>query len=198
MVNTEVKGTLAKLLATENLNIEHRSVSTAYFDVEKRVLCLPIWENVSSTVYDLLVGHEVGHALYTPLDYADESAGVPQDILNVLEDVRIEKMMKKTYPGLVKSFFSGYNELNDNNFFELEGRDISKMAFIDRLNIYYKVGVVVDKVHISFESDERPFVERAGQTKTFEDVVYLAQDIMMFLGLERRESRFPCSSSYLC
>ena len=187
MVNTEVKGTLAKLLATENLNIEHRSVSTAYFDVEKRVLCLPIWNDVSSTVYDLLVGHEVGHALYTPLDYVEESAGVPQDILNVLEDVRIEKMMKKTYPGLVKSFFSGYNELNDKNFFELEGKDISKMAFIDRLNIYYKVGVVVDKMHVSFESDERPFVERAGQTKTFEDVVYLAQDIMMFLETKKKE-----------
>lgn len=187
MVNTEVKGTLAKLLATENLNIEHRSVSTAYFDVENRVLCLPIWNDVSGTVYDLLVGHEVGHALYTPLDYVEESAGVPQDILNVLEDVRIEKMMKKTYPGLVKSFYAGYNELHDNNFFELEGKNISKMAFIDRLNIYYKVGVVVDKVHISFESDERPFVERAGQTKTFEDVVYLAQDIMMFLETKKEE-----------
>ena len=67
-VNYEVKGQLAKLLATEDLIIENRKVSTASFDVERRVLTLPMWEKASGTVYDLLVGHEVGHALYTPAD----------------------------------------------------------------------------------------------------------------------------------
>ena len=66
MINQEVKGTLAKLLATENLTVEHRKVTTASFDVVNRVLILPIWKTASNTVYDLLVGHEVGHALYTP------------------------------------------------------------------------------------------------------------------------------------
>ena len=33
-VNQEVKGTLAKLLATENLTVEHRKVTTASFDVK--------------------------------------------------------------------------------------------------------------------------------------------------------------------
>ena len=65
-VNTEVKGTLAKLLATENLTVEHRKITTAYFDTERRILALPIWKQVTGDVYDLLVGHEVGHALYTP------------------------------------------------------------------------------------------------------------------------------------
>ena len=40
MNTQEVKGTLAKLLATENLTVEHRKVSTACFDVEKRLLIL--------------------------------------------------------------------------------------------------------------------------------------------------------------
>ena len=57
-VNYEVKGQLAKLLATEDLIIENRNVSTASFDVERRVL-LPMWEK-DTAVYDLLVGHEVG------------------------------------------------------------------------------------------------------------------------------------------
>jgi len=64
-INHEVKGNLAKLLAAENLVIEHKKVATASFDVVNRVLVLPIWDRASSTVYDLLVGHEVGHALYT-------------------------------------------------------------------------------------------------------------------------------------
>ena len=63
----EVKGTLAKLLASENLVVEHRAVSTASFDVQKRVLTLPIW-NAKEIVFNLLVAHEVGHALFTPND----------------------------------------------------------------------------------------------------------------------------------
>ena len=46
MNTQEVKGTLAKLLATENLTVEHRKVSTAAFDVEKRLLILPIWKTL--------------------------------------------------------------------------------------------------------------------------------------------------------
>ena len=53
----EVKGKLAKLLATENLIIEHRAVETAQFDVVRRVLTLPIWKFRSVDVYDLLVAH---------------------------------------------------------------------------------------------------------------------------------------------
>ena len=66
MSNQEVKGTLAKLLATENLIVEHRVVETASFDVDKRVLVLPIWD-VTERVYNMLVGHKVGHALYTQI-----------------------------------------------------------------------------------------------------------------------------------
>ena len=72
MKNFEVKDNLAKLLATENLIVEHRQVSTAFFNVETRVLCLPMWD-ASDNVYDMLVGHEVGHALYTCLLYTSPS-----------------------------------------------------------------------------------------------------------------------------
>ena len=89
-VNYEVKGQLAKLLATEDLIIENRRVSTASFDVERRVLTLPMWEKASSVVYDLLVGHEVGHALYTPSEnWMKEYPEVPPSFVNVFEDVRI-------------------------------------------------------------------------------------------------------------
>ena len=64
-MNQGVKTNLAKLLATENLVVEHANVETASFDVVNRVLTLPVWE-ASENVYDMLVGHEVGHALYTP------------------------------------------------------------------------------------------------------------------------------------
>ena len=109
-VNYEVKGQLAKLLATEDLIIENRKVSTASFDVKRRVLTLPMWDRASGIVYDLLVGHEVGHALYTPEDdWKVEYPDVPKSFVNILEDVRIERLMKRKYPGLIKTFYGGYS-----------------------------------------------------------------------------------------
>ena len=58
MQRNEVKGNLAKLLATENLVVEHRQCETAQFDVDRRVLTLPTWDLASNDVYDMLVGHE--------------------------------------------------------------------------------------------------------------------------------------------
>ena len=102
MKNFEVKDNLAKLLATENLIVEHRQVSTAFFNVETRVLCLPMWD-ASDNVYDMLVGHEVGHALFTPNDDWEEVLkDVPKSFLNVTEDARIEKLMKRKFPVLTK------------------------------------------------------------------------------------------------
>ena len=188
-VNPEVKGTLAKLLATENLNVEHRQVPTAYFEVENRTLCLPIWKNVSGTVYDLLVGHEVGHALYTPVDYGAVSQAIPQDILNVLEDVRVEKLMKRRYPGLSKSFYHGYNEMNDMDFFEIKDKDLSKMSLIDRINIHHKVGVVGNRTIVPFERDEIEWVNRAAETETWDDLVDLAFALMEYLKQKKVEEQ---------
>ena len=56
-VRHEIKSQLAKLLATEDLVVEHKKVATACFNVHTRVLTLPLWEKASETVYDLLVGH---------------------------------------------------------------------------------------------------------------------------------------------
>ena len=119
----EIKGKLAKLLATENLIVEHRTVETAQFDVVRRVLTLPNWQISSIDVYDLLVAHEVGHALFTdPRDWSlePEWCDVPQTFVNITEDARIEKLMKRKYAGLSKTFYRGYSDLNDSDFFDIE------------------------------------------------------------------------------
>jgi len=171
-VNTEVKGTLARLLATENLKVEHRQVSTACFDVSNRILVLPIWKTASATVYDLLVGHEVGHALYTP---NEDFGTAPKDFVNVLEDARIEKFMKRTYPGLRKSFYEGYKELWDQDFFGVKTSDIVKLSLIDRINLFFK-----GNSSIEFSADEMVFVDRASKTNTFQEVLDLALDLYEF------------------
>ena len=183
-VNYEVKGQLAKLLATEDLIIENRKVSTASFDTERRVLTLPMWEKASGVVYDLLVGHEVGHALYTPSDnWTYDYPDVPMSYVNVLEDVRIEKFMKQRYPGLSKTFYNGYSQLADQDFFELSEHDIEEMGLADRINIHYKIGSFED---VSFNDEEQYFVDKAFKTETFKDVLKLAQELYTYIK-EKRE-----------
>tara|TARA_B100001093_G_scaffold354545_1_gene339046 strand:- start:394 stop:2613 length:2220 start_codon:yes stop_codon:yes gene_type:complete len=186
-VNYEVKGQLAKLLATEDLIIENRRVSTASFDVERRVLTLPMWEKASSVVYDLLVGHEVGHALYTPADnWRIDYPEVPPSFVNVFEDVRIEKMMKQKYPGLTKTFYNGYSQLAEQDFFELDSHELDEINLADRINIHYKIGNFTD---VSFESIEQVFVDRAINTKTFKDVLELSNDLTLFLKEQEEQEK---------
>ena len=184
MNTQEVKGTLAKLLATENLTVEHRKVSTACFDVDKRLLILPIWKTASNTVYDLLVGHEVGHALYTP---NRDFKGVSKAFVNVLEDARIERMMKVTYPGLRKSFFEGYKELWDRDFFGVKNDDPHTLSLIDRINLYFK-----GNPNIPFADEEMVWVNRAENTKTFEDVLQLSKELYEYASQKQEEPQeFP-------
>jgi len=188
-VNLEVKGMLAKCLAMENIIIEHRKVPTAMFDVDRRILTLPTWDRASNIVYDLLVAHEVGHSLATPnIDWTTDYPEVPKDFCNVLEDVRVEKLMKKKYAGLSRTFFNGYNELNSDDFFSTKEENLDELSFIDRINLYYKIGAFHN---IAFNDDEEQFLTRAGQTETFDDVLKLAREIVEFVKHKKEKPNLP-------
>ena len=170
MSQQEIKGNLARLLATENLVVEHRKVPTAQFNVDSRVLTLPLWDLASNAVYDMLVGHEVGHALFTPNVDFREQVDCPKDFVNVIEDARIEKLMKRKYAGLRKSFAQGYTELNNKDFFEVADKDLSEFSLIDRINLHFKLGATA---LVPFNGSEMVFVARTDQAETFEEVLQI-------------------------
>ena len=195
MTKHEVKSQLAKLLATEDLVVEHRFVETAQFNVQTRVLTLPRWERASNSVYDMLVGHEVGHALFTP--NVDPPKGVPHSFINITEDARIEKLMKRKYPGLTKTFFRGYKELSDEDFFCLEGEDISKMTLADRANLYFKIG---NYIEVSFfNSKEKEIIKMIADCETFADACIAAEEMYRYDKQSQKEQQqnidIPASSS---
>ena len=181
-VQQEIKSQLAKLLATEDIVVEHKHVETAQFNVQTRVLILPLWEKASNAVYDMLVGHEVGHALFTPNE--DPPEGIPHNFLNVCEDARIEKLMKRKYMGIAKTFYRGYTELSDKDFFQIENEDIDTLNLADRINLYYKIGSFVD---IPFTTREKEIVDLVGSTETFEDMENAARVVYEYC-LQEKES----------
>ena len=184
MANKEIKGNLARLLATENLVVEHKQTPTAYFNVDTRVLVLPKWDKASDVVYDLLVGHEVGHALFTPNVDFREQVSCPQDYVNVIEDARIEKLMKRKYPGLKKSFVGGYTELNDKDFFQIFDKDLKEFSLIDRINLHFKLGATS---MMPFDGAELVFVARADLAETFDEVCKIAQDVYNYAKTQEDE-----------
>ena len=187
-MNQEIKGNLARLLATENLIVEHRKVSTASFDVDRRVLTLPNWDRASNVVYDMLVGHEVGHALFTPNEDWRDMFDCPKDFVNVIEDARIEKLMKRKYPGLRKSFAGGYRELNDQDFFSIADEDLGNLSLIDRINLHFKIGA---SAMIPFSIEEQVFVARTDVAETFEEVCQIAVDVYEFSKQENTVEQTP-------
>jgi len=182
-VNHEIKSQLAKLLATEDLVVEHRKVDTACFNVHTRVLTLPMWEKASGSVYDMLVGHEVGHALYTPnINWIEERKISPQ-VVNVVEDARIEKLMKRRYAGISKTFYRGYEELFDDDFFQIADENLDEMNLADRINLYFKIGNFED---IPFETDiEKELLKKVGECETFDDVLDVAEEIYKYCTEEK-------------
>jgi hypothetical protein len=201
------KSILAKALAQENIQVEHDpSAKTAMFDVVNRVLILPVWENISNEVYDLLVGHEVGHALFTPdIDKGKEESSGPwtteaeriggnvhasyvQAIMNVVEDARIERMIKDKFPGLRRDFSIGYRQLLEQDFFGTNEKDISKMSFADRINLHFKVGV---NLAVPFSDAELELVNRIENAKEFNDVIGITEDVFRFIGGSRQHVEMP-------
>ena len=185
-VNHEVKGMLAKLLATEDLVVEHKKVDTACFNVHTRVLTLPMWERASGTVYDMLVAHECGHSIFTPDEDWTKTVKVPPQFVNVVEDARIEKLMKRKYAGLAKTFFSGYKELNEEDFFQVAYEDVSTFNLADRVNLYFKVG---NFLPLEFTPEEKEIVDLIAVSETFADVLIAAEELYKHCKKEKEQQK---------
>ena len=177
----EQKSLLAKLMAAENITVEHKKIPTAAFDVKNRVLYLPIlkWKP-GSEVYDLFCAHEVGHALWTPEDGWHSSVSKKgkgyKSFLNVVEDARIEKKIKRKFAGARKSMIEGYKSLMNEDFFGLSkmGVDPNDLGLIDRINLYTKAGT---SYGIEFSDEEKVWVNRVERTESWEEVVKVCDEL---------------------
>jgi hypothetical protein len=165
------KDNLARLMAGENLTVVHRKTPTAYFDLKNRLLCCPIFkEDISPELYDLFMGHEVGHALWTPYEGVHSAVTKNKTLkgyLNVIEDVRIERNIRNKYQGLRKSFFTAYNELMEMDFFGVKERNLQELSLIDKINLITKCG---SRINIKLTKEEQFFLDWAMKCETWEEV----------------------------
>lgn len=201
-INTAAKDAFARLLATENLTVVHdANAHTASFCTQTRVLTLPVWQEMSGDLYDMLCAHEVGHALFTPADAAvvdqshaavDADTGVDvaviHDYLNVVEDIRIDRQMKDRFPGLRRCYAEAGKYLFDKDFFGVKSytpEQIAAMPMLDRLNLHFKSGIY-GVTSVPMSADEAAFLPRLEAMKTWDDVVALAAEIYEYDGARKQ------------
>ena len=178
---------LAKLFAAENIGVEIKKTSTAYFDVKNRRMTFPTWIlELPVASRELLMLHEASHALHTPEfgthEKAKEYEQVFRTILNVLEDKRIEDMMKEKFPGSKATFIRGFFELVNKNFFGIRFHDSTEdLSLIDRMNLHFKGDYYFE---CEFTEEEQYWVDRAAQNKTFEEVYQNALELFEWIKKE--------------
>jgi len=190
MLNKQLsKSTLAKLLATENISVDYRKVQTASFDIVNRRLTLPIMNDTTPEMTDLLVGHEVGHALDTPQSYVESAkagGSAFSTFLNVVEDARIERRMKDRYPGLRKPMAIAYRQFTERDFFGIKGQDVNAMMLIDRINLHFKLGAIAG---IKFNAEEMLYVKEVETADSFEQVKDITERLYAFCKAELEQKR---------
>ena len=175
------KSTLAKLLSEEDINVVHKQMETAYFNSKTRELGLPIWkdEDMTKDIYDLMVCHEIGHALWTPLDMLEKASvrKLNHGVVNIIEDARIEGFVKTKYPGAIGVMKRGYKELVAKDFFGTKNEDINTFNLIDRINVFFKSG----DTSIKFTEEEKVWVDRVAAVKTEDEVLDLAEELYKYM-----------------
>ena len=185
----ESKSILAKLMASEDITVVQDNVPTAFFDLKERILTIPVLDgNLSNDLYDMIIGHEVSHALNTPMEGWHDAIvelGVRKSILNVCEDVRIEKKIKLRFPGLKPSFIRGYKELIEKDFFDTKNRSLNSFNFIDRVNLYTKGG---PDQGIQFSDEEFVILRQIESANTFEETVAAAKVAQEYMKNENSET----------
>jgi len=187
----EAKTQLAKLLATEDITVRHSATATtASFDVKARILTLPIWTATEDMkdVLDMMTGHEVGHSLWTNMqDWEDAvlKAELHKGILNIVEDARIEKKIKRKYPGLTRQFVTGYKTLELKNFFyDTSKESVHDFNILDRINLHCKMGALRN---IPFSKEESFYVNKVELVETWDDVVKVTEMLMEYMQEQQDE-----------
>ena len=170
----------SQILASDNVTLSYSSTAaTASFDIISKHVILPTWDCLDETSTQALASHEIGHAKFST--YTRESFKEMfdryKDLFNVVEDARIERLMKREFKGLKDIFQDGYSTIAKGGVFPLE--NVESASLIERLNIFTKFGFMMDVPFYTKEEAEFSFRIMNLATKT--DVVDLCEDILDYL-----------------
>ena len=173
------------LLAEENLTVVRSNVSTASINLKTRVITIPNYAVSDKDVFLVMGSHEVSHALNTPREWAHDEVGKirngeMRDCINIVEDIRIEKLIRTKFPGFVAVYQRGYRKLMQTEHFSTDMWDSFNIC--DRVNAKAKLGSFLDKEMTQFEESVYHYVTT--NLHTFKDTLRAATFLHKILKME--------------
>ena len=190
--NSEKKSNLAKLLATENLDVQFRRAKTASFNMEDRILTIPIYKKtLDKDALDMFIAHECSHAINTPVSGWEKASKtkIPLDIFNIVEDARIDKIIKNKYPGIVNNYKEGSKWLWKNNFFKNKGKKFSDYNIVDKFNLYFKTNELNKFSEKDYTNQEFKLITEGKNLKSWADVIKLSEKLNDAFKKEEEEKK---------
>lgn len=162
--------------------IQNEKVSTAFINLETKVITLPKWDYLENDSVNFLIAHECSHAIHTPnkmwmdaIKKKDEKDQMLfKHIMNVVEDYRIDVLINKKYPGTKRWYYQGLKQLVKKDFFKLS------KTFLQRLNKFLKCERFFDS-EVDFSSTEEFYRDKCMQCETFQDVLDVSEEIFKYV-----------------
>ncbi len=189
------KDTLARILARENIHIKHSNKGQLAFNPKTRLLTLPVYEDgLSEDTYDMLIGTSAAQVLYGPstqelvdnaLPKISKNTKQAKKVLNVMESIRTEKLVRGRYPGLSRIFSNAYKEILQT--LKLSNTKMDELNILDRLNLSFKMGA---DSQVPFKKEEQKLVDLTSRMKTFQDAVEASRELLKFVE-EEQEPPMP-------
>ena len=201
--------TFFKVLSSDGkVNISRsRDAHTAYWDPETNNIVLPEYAKNQKELYILFGSHEIAHSLFTPKNFYQYSnsskviSSVDQNktieltrtvmhVLNVIEDIRIEKLIRRKYPGLVSIYRKGHELLyqkavSENKNYPISNEDWAKRTIIDRISAKVMYGKVID---LELSDKEYAIMKWICRGETWNDTLIRTFYILEFLNSESAQT----------
>lgn len=161
------------LLAEENLTVRRsKKAKTASINTATRVITIPDFSTADKDTFLMFGSHEVSHALHTPPNWSHSLLeqnmhnGTLRMCFNVVEDIRIEKLIRNKFPGFAAIYVRAYAKLLNSNWFSLNHFDRFNIA--DRINVKAKLGKNMPFELNDFDDGVYRYVSSC---MTFDDVI---------------------------
>lgn len=197
MKDIQKNSIIAKILASENVMLAiQENLPTASFDLNSRIIRIPRYMFDDEEFTTMVIAHEVAHCLLTPRDdwkdwirkikedpnITDEQKKYAKSCLNIIEDVRIDKLIQRKYPGLKKYYQKSTKFIVSTDFFHIKKKNkpLHQLSFLNRVCVYSKCDVY-NTVHfygVKFSDLETEYLKKIYAAETFQEVCDLAEDIL--------------------
>lgn len=177
--------TFLKVISNNNrLNITYSNEArVGYYTPALNEVVLPYYITKDRDVYILMGSHEISHVLHTPLEFLDNHDGtnsnkhptvrgvkfnkVLMNCINIVEDIRIERLIRNKFPGFVAVYERGYTKLF-HTLFNMAEDSWDNMHLGDRINHKAKLGKLSKHQLTTYEEGIFRYLK---DTKDFNDVI---------------------------